>query len=139
MNPKRILWLISILTALLPHSLQAQEDSLQIESGNTRSYLSKELLFRPTGTPTLNTTLPTVPPLPSQQKLAIPLPTQPVLPIMHFNLPKLPVIPYYTNPTPLFKGDFHTDGLLLPHRYGALFASGSQTSVPASDASTRHL
>ena len=131
MNPKRILWLISILTILLPTCLQAQEkDSLQIDGGRTRSYLLKEFLFRPTGTPTLNTTLPTVPPLPSQQKLAIPLPTQPVLPTMHFNLPKQPVIPYYTNPTPLFKGDFHTDGLLLPHRYGALFASGSQTSVP---------
>ena len=52
------------------------------------------------------------------------------MPTVHFTIPKLPVIPYYTNPSPLFKGDFSTDGILLPHRYGTLLAAGSQTSVP---------
>ena len=128
MNRKMTPWLIFILSVIIPHCLEAQENRQQAEKGLTRSELLKDFLFRSTGTASFNPVLPTVLPLPTKPE--IPLPMQPVLPTVHFTLPKLPVIPYHTNPSPLFKGDFHTDGLLLPHRYGALFASGSQTSVP---------
>ena len=40
------------------------------------------------------------------------------------------IIPYATNPSPLFKGDYSTSGILLAHRYGALVGAGSQTSLP---------
>ena len=40
------------------------------------------------------------------------------------------IIPYTTNPSPLFKGDYSTSGILLPHRNGALVGTGSQTSIP---------
>lgn len=47
----------------------------------------------------------------------------------HFQKPSL-LIPYYTNPSPMFKGDFQTNGVLFAHRNGALVGSGSQTSLP---------
>lgn len=128
MNRKMTLWLIFILYVAIPHCLEAQENRQQTDKGLTRSELMKEFLFRPTGSTFVSPDLPTVLPLPT--KPDIPLLPQPTLPTVHLTLPKLPVIPYYTNPTPLFKGDFHTDGIFLPHRYGALYASGSQTSVP---------
>ncbi|WP_294543836.1 hypothetical protein [uncultured Bacteroides sp.] len=39
-------------------------------------------------------------------------------------------LPYYTNPSPLFKGDYSTSGILWQFPHGAVFGSGSQTSVP---------
>lgn len=41
-----------------------------------------------------------------------------------------PVIPYYVNPSPMFRGDYYTEGLLLATPYGILSASGHQTSLP---------
>ncbi|EJX09980.1 hypothetical protein, secreted [gut metagenome] len=128
MNPKLTQWLICFLTILLPTCLQAQEDKQPTDKGLSQSILMRDFLFHPTGTVSFNSALPTV--LSPPTKPTIPPPILPVLPTVHFTLPKQPVIPYYTNPAPLFKGDFHTDGILLSHRFGNLSASGSQTSVP---------
>ena len=40
------------------------------------------------------------------------------------------IIPYATNPSPLFLGDYSTSGILFTHRNGALIGAGSQTSIP---------
>lgn len=40
------------------------------------------------------------------------------------------VLPYFTNPSPLFRGDYSTSGVLFPFRYGALVGAGSQTTLP---------
>lgn len=40
------------------------------------------------------------------------------------------MIPYHTNPTPLFKGDYNTGGIVLGHRYGVLMGAGGQTTLP---------
>lgn len=128
MNSNLRLLLITILASLLPHCLQAQEDSLQIKKGATQPYLLKELLWNTTGTTSIHPALPAILPLPGQPNTT--LPTQPKLPTVHFTLPKLPVIPYYINPSPLFKGDYNTGGMVLPHRHGGWYASGSQSSVP---------
>lgn len=40
------------------------------------------------------------------------------------------VIPYYTNPSPMFKGDFNTGGVIFAYRYGMLIGNGNQTSLP---------
>ena len=40
------------------------------------------------------------------------------------------IIPYATNPSPLFLGDYSTSGILFAHRNGALVGAGSQTSIP---------
>ena len=47
----------------------------------------------------------------------------------HFQKPSL-MIPYYTNPSPMFKGDFDTNGILFAHRYGMLMGAGNQKSLP---------
>lgn len=39
-------------------------------------------------------------------------------------------LPYQINPSPLFKGDYSTSGILWQFPHGAMFGSGSQTSVP---------
>ena len=39
-------------------------------------------------------------------------------------------LPYYINPSPMFKGDFHTSGILFSHQHGAWIGTGSQTSLP---------
>ncbi|WP_303011156.1 hypothetical protein [uncultured Bacteroides sp.] len=39
-------------------------------------------------------------------------------------------LPYQTNPSPRFKGDYSTGGILKQFSHGALFGSGQQTSVP---------
>lgn len=39
-------------------------------------------------------------------------------------------LPYQTNPSLLFKGDYRTGGVLQRWENGTLFASGSQTSIP---------
>ena len=40
------------------------------------------------------------------------------------------IIPYYTNPSPMFKGDYHTSGTLFACRNGMMTGFGSQTSLP---------
>jgi len=40
------------------------------------------------------------------------------------------VLPYFTNPSPLFLGDYSTSGVLFPFRYGAIVGAGSQTTLP---------
>lgn len=39
-------------------------------------------------------------------------------------------LPYYTNPSPLFKGDYDTGGVMRQFSHGALLASGGQTTLP---------
>lgn len=46
-----------------------------------------------------------------------------------FSLKNSYALPYYTNPAPLFRGDFSTNGVLKQFPNGALFGSGSQTSM----------
>ena len=38
-------------------------------------------------------------------------------------------LPYQTNPSLLFRGDYRTDGILHQFAHGAVFGSGSQTSM----------
>lgn len=40
------------------------------------------------------------------------------------------LVPYYTNPSPLFKGDYSTGGLMFAHRHGILMGAGGQTTLP---------
>lgn len=39
-------------------------------------------------------------------------------------------LPYLTNPSPLFRGDYHTDGALKQFPNGILFGEGRQNSLP---------
>lgn len=47
-----------------------------------------------------------------------------------FSLKREIYLPYLTNPSPIFRGDYRTDGTLKQFRHGTLFGSGGQTSLP---------
>lgn len=38
--------------------------------------------------------------------------------------------PYYIDPSPMFRGDYYTSGMLLPFPTGSLYASGEQNTLP---------
>jgi len=46
-----------------------------------------------------------------------------------FSLKRDISLPYQINPSPLFRGDYRTDGVLYQFAHGSLFGSGSQTSM----------
>ena len=50
--------------------------------------------------------------------------------IPHFSLKRDISLPYQTNPSLLFRGDYSTSGVLRQFPHGMLFGSGGQTSVP---------
>lgn len=41
-----------------------------------------------------------------------------------------PVLPYWTDPSPRFRGDYTTGGVLMSFRHGVLTGSGGQESLP---------
>lgn len=97
--------------------LSAQEDS-------TRFTLDS-MLIKPKAT----FQLPSVNLLP--EKTVYPL----INPIQLGDLPSFSLkeelrIPYHINPSPLFRGDYSTGGVLRQFPHGAVFGSGGQTSIP---------
>lgn len=57
------------------------------------------------------------------------LPNKNIQPIPHFSLKRSIYLPYSTNPSPIFKGDYSTNGVIFQFTHGALIGSGSQTSM----------
>ena len=53
-----------------------------------------------------------------------------------FSLKESLRLPYQTNPSLLFRGDYSTSGVLRQFPHGMLFGSGGQTSVPGIGRST---
>ena len=65
------------------------------------------------------------------ERIEMPLPNTSADTIIRFSLQKPSlIVPYYTNPSPMFKGDYSTAGILLHHRHGALMGAGNQTTLP---------
>ena len=103
-------------------SLSAQEDSTHMinDSIHTSSRTSFKLL----------------PPDPFMERATYPLypsDAYPYKPMNHppeISLKKEIYLPYYTNPSPIFRGDYQTDGIIKQFRHGAFFGSGTQTSLP---------
>ena len=52
------------------------------------------------------------------------------VPSLHIPLKKPALLPYAENPSPLFKGDFTTEGALFSHRHEVLYGQGRQVSLP---------
>ena len=118
MKGKVILFLLMYSFAL---NTWAQEDTLRIVRDSLR-------MMRETSSGMSITSLqfpvdePMIPSLPKT------LPTDSSI-TYHFRKPSL-LLPYYANPSPMFKGDFDTNGILFTHRYGMLIGTGNQTSLP---------
>lgn len=58
-----------------------------------------------------------------------PLP-RPAYSLPHFSLKDPLYLPYSTNPSPLFRGDYSTGGMLRQFPRSVLYGSGGQTSLP---------
>lgn len=50
--------------------------------------------------------------------------------LLHLSLKKPLVLPYYTNPSPMFRGDYSTGGIIKGFENGVFYGSGEQTSLP---------
>jgi len=102
-------------------SLSAQEDSTHMinDSIHTSSRTSFKLL----------------PPDPFMERATYPLypsDAYPYKPMNHppeISLKKEIYLPYYTNPSPIFRGDYQTDGIIKQFRHGAFFGSGTDKST----------
>ncbi len=104
-------------------SLSAQEsdthvinDSLHNPSATSFEYLLPDPFMERTATNPLS--------------LSAPYPYNPVNHLPEISLKKEIYLPYHTNPSPLFRGDYQTKGIIRQFRHGVLSASGGQTSLP---------
>ena len=115
---KRIITLL--LMGLLVLNGWAQEDTLRI--------IRDSLQMKPQGEALVS-------PIQTSAHERVDIPVSSSLPFdsssLRLNLtrPSL-IIPYATNPSPLFLGDYSTSGILFAHRNGALVGAGGQTSIP---------
>lgn len=102
----------------LPQFLSAQEDKGRFTLDSVRVkhmegfQLPKFELLPPKATP--------YPANPAAQPVRLP----------DFSLRESYALPYYTNPSPLFLGDFSTNGVWKQFPDGVLFGSGRQVSMP---------
>lgn len=115
---KRIITLL--LMGMLALNGWAQEDTLRI--------IRDSLQMKPQGEALVS-------PIQTSAHERVDIPVSSSLPFdsssLRLNLtrPSL-IIPYATNPSPLFLGDYSTSGILFAHRNGALVGAGGQTSIP---------
>ncbi len=114
-----------LLLASMPRLLSAQEDSTRIIPDSVRTKLGSEQLFSPSSSSfieTLPTTVTKYPLMQPQLRISNSIP--------YFSLKETLRLPYQTNPSLLFRGDYRTEGVLHQFSNGVLFGSGGQTSVP---------
>lgn len=115
------LWL-----ALFPLTMLAQED---VKHRTVRDSVRTETDRRETGNVSV---------LPNEEfalpDAEIPAPSLPRLgnpdSLLRLSLEKPLVPPYYRNPSPMFRGDYATGGVIKAFRNGAFYGSGGQTTMP---------
>ena len=116
---------LALLVVIIPQLLSAQEDSVYMSHDDVRRKLEDKQLFSPYGSSFIES-------LPSTSVKYLstqPLPSL-VMPISDTSLKEMLRLPYQTNPSLLFKGDFSTGGIMKQFDNGALLGSGRQTSLP---------
>lgn len=109
-------WILIITTlSFLPGRILAQEDSIRLKKESLKhEFISDTPDFIPYSVDF------------KEPKFQSPSLFPEVVKIdMKFDKP-LFIPPYYTNPSPIFRGDYSTGGKILPHLYG----SGFQKSLP---------
>ena len=110
---------ICLLLAFVPQLLFAQEDSVRFIRDSIQIQPEfNESLFSPFELPSENSA-----------------PSSMFHPEHSYSLPDFSLkeslrLPYQTNPSLLFRGDYSTSGVLRQFPHGMLFGSGGQTSVP---------
>lgn len=126
----------SLLAALLPHGAWAQagaedapRDTLRVDFGNGELPYVPRVNTPKIVAPDLMELVKAAPDLPSQQGLGMP---EVAAPIPRFSLDAMPVIPYYTNPSPLYRGDYSTGGVMTRLGRGYLTGQAARLHCPAS-------
>ena len=115
----KICLLVAITLLLCAAGVRAQEDSTRVRRDSVRtSFSGSERPVSSYGAASANDALPVSP----LRGVANPLP--------QFRPNPADAPPYYTNPSPLFRGDFSTGGTLGVWRGNVFTGSGSQTSIP---------
>lgn len=124
----------SLLAALLPHDVWAQagaedapRDTLRLDMGNGELPYVPPVNTPKIVAPDLMELVKAAPDLPSQQRFSV---SEVPEPTPRFSLDAMPVIPYYTHPSPLYRGDYSTGGVMTRLGKGYLMGAGSQTSLP---------
>lgn len=109
---------IFFLSVYVPVSVSAQEDSVRIikEIGQIN--------------PTDSFQSSTVGLSPEELNISPSLPDSPTVKPLILSTESELHLPYYTNPSPLFKGDYTTNGVIKQFSHGVLFGSGRQTTIP---------
>lgn len=109
-----------LLMTMLALNSWAQEDTLRVVHDSLQTFSAQgeasTVPFQVSVDERLDASFPQ--PLPSDSSIRF-----------SFQKPSL-ILPYHTNPSPLFKGDYSTSGILFARPYGALIGAGSQTSLP---------
>lgn len=109
-----------LLIFLLTLNVRAQEDTLRIVQDSLQ--IKKDIVNKSLSTPFQ---------MKADERIDMPLPQLSKNSSIHVPIQKPSLLlPYYTNPSPLFKGDYNTGGLMFAHRHGILMGSGSQTTLP---------
>lgn len=107
------------LLILIPQLLVAQEDDSRVSFDSLKIKQEDGFL------------LPKLSPLPPRQATAYPLHQAIELPALpDFSLKESFDLPYNINPSPMFRGDYSTGGIMMRFPNSALLGSGRQTSVP---------
>ena len=113
------IWIFAIaILSVLPDRMNAQEDSIRLNKDSLRIniqgefYSSDFLLPRSSDFKGVEFESLSLPPKPESIDMKLCSPSS--------------IPPYYTNPSPMFYGDYSTSGKVLPYVYG----SGSQYTLP---------
>lgn len=113
-------WILCLLWTIAAQALSAQEENTAIARDSMRMTIGQgNTLFSPLNVTASGGILPP-PSLPPERPSSLP----------DFSPQASLHLPYHTNPSPLFRGDYSTSGVLGQFSHGTLSASGSQTSLP---------
>ena len=115
-----VYWGFFFLFLLMPQLLSAQE-----ESDNPRMVRDSSL-FKVNDALQPQTTIDLLP----ETNNALLTPSNTPVTLPRLSLKGDIYLPYHTNPSPLFKGDYQTNGILHQFAHGALYGSGEQMSIP---------
>lgn len=110
--------IIFFLSVYVPVSVSAQEDSVRIIKDIRQINPTDSFQSSPVGLS------------PEKLNISPSLPDNPTVKPLIFSTKSELHLPYYTNPSPLFKGDYTTNGVMRQFSHGVLSSSGRQTTIP---------
>lgn len=113
-------WIVFLAWAMISLPGFAQhEDDKRVRADSARLHLQQQQAVSLSGVSPVEEFSDEVQPLPPPSDSLIRIP-----------LLKPLVLPYYTDPSPMFQGDFSTGGIIRHFPHGAFYGRGAQTTLP---------